>query len=900
MTNDRVASASEGKRFGVYLLHECIGAGGMGEVYRARDTRLGRDVAVKILTREFTAEPDRLARFEREARALAAINHPNIATIHGVEDSGGIRALVMELVEGSTLAERLSRGPIPVAEAMAIARQIADALEAAHEKGIIHRDLKPANIKVTPSGLVKVLDFGLAKAVVNDDAAEGAGQLPTVTVNATREGLIVGTAAYMSPEQARGQSVDKRTDIWAFGCVLYEMLTGRAAFARSTLSDTIAAVLDREPDWQLLPPSGPATVWRLIRHCLAKDPRLRLRDAGDARIEIDELTLSGEMPPAAASPRPWVWAIGGFVTASLLVGGIAVFMRSGRIPERPAQFTLSFAGQMTGVVSTAVPIPSPDGRHFVFVGTSDNGETSLFIRPLDSAEASPLPGTIGSETPVWSPDGKWIGFFAEGKLKKVAASGGPPQTIASLPGFQDPAWGPHGDIIFRPGNRQPLFRISESGGTPAPLTQLNSTLAENSHRGPNFLPDGRRFLFTSRCAAPENNALYIGSLDSTEVRRVMSAASKAIFVPSRNGSPAALIYYRDGALEARPFDPDNETFTGNPQPVISGVDYSPSSIQAFFQVSADGRVIVVRPAGSGDTQFSWFDRSGEQTGTLGAAGNMLQPRISPQGDRVVFTRPDAQTGNRDLWTMDVARGLAARLTLHPANDWRAVWSPDGKRIAFGSDRDGGTETMLYLKRSMDPGGEESSLLGIGGGPTDWSRDGQWIAYGDTTIGIVAASGAGKPFPFLAAPFRYGGARFAPDGKWLAYVSDETGKYEVFVRPFAGGPAASEGKIQISDNGGDFPIWRSDGRELYYLSRDLTIYAVATSDLKSGTVSRPERLFRACPRGNDPVSLPLPTRGASSWGYMFDTIDGKRFLVNCAAHPLGQFVVLMNWSPAAKR
>ena len=278
---------------------------------------------------------------------------------------------------------------------------------------------------------------------------------------------------------------------------------------------------------------------------------------------------------------------------------------------------------------------------------------------------------------------------------------------------------------------------------------------------------------------------------------------------------------------------------------------------------------------------------------------MLQPRLSPQGDRVVFTRPDVQTGNRDVWTMDVARGLAARLTLHPANDWRAVWSPDGKRIAFGSDRDGGTESVLYLKRSMDPGGEESSL-GIGFGPTDWSRDGQWIAYGDTTIGIVTASGARKPFLFLSTPFQYGGARFAPDGKWLAYVSDETGNYEVFVRPFAGGPAAAEGKIQISDNGGDFPVWRSDGRELYYLSRDLTIYAVTTSDLKSGTVSRPARLFRACPRGNDPQSLPPPGRGASSWGNVFDTVDGKRFLINCAAHSLGQFVVLMNWSPAEER
>ena len=878
----------------------------MGEVYRATDTKLKRQVAIKILPLSLAADHDRLMRFQREAEVLASLNHPHIAGIYGLEETDGSQALIMELVEGEDLSQRIARGAIPLDEALPIAKQIAEALEAAHEQGIIHRDLKPANIKVRSDGTVKVLDFGLAKGMESPaGSSPSASMSPTLTTPAmTQAGVILGTAAYMAPEQARGKTVDKRADIWAFGCVLYEMLTGRAAFARDTLSDTIAAVLEREPDWQAIPSACSAAVSRLIRHCLVKDPRLRLRDAGDARIEIDDVA-SGPVTLAptvvgTASPRPWVWAIGGFLLASLIGGGIAlVFMRSGSLSERPAQFTLSFAGQMAGIASTTVPVPSPDGRYFVFVGTSEERGTSLWIRPLDSREAKPLQGTEGGDTPVWSPDGRWIGFFADGKLKKVSVSGGPPQTIVSLPGFQDAAWGPSGEIIFRPSNRQPLFRVSESGGKPAPLTQLNAALAENSHRGPSFLPDGRRFLFTSRCAAPENNALYIGSLDSTQVRRIMSAVSKVVFVPSRNGRPAALIYYRDGTLEARAFDPENETLTGDPHPVIAGVDYIPSSIQAFFQVSTDGRVIVVRPAGASDTQLTWFDRNGEQTGTLGGPGNVSQPRLSPQGDRVVFTRPDVQTGNRDVWTMDVARGSAARLTLHAANDWRAAWSPDGKRMAFGSDRKGGSETALYLKRSMDPGSEESSFLGITAGPTDWSRDGEWIAYGEDTIGIVAASGDRKPFSFLSTPFRHGGGRFAPDGKWLAYVSDETGSWEVFVRPFAGGPAGAEGKIQISDNGGDFPVWRSDGRELYYMSRDLTIYAVATNDLTvTGTVARPERLFRACPRG-DPLSQPPPMRGASSWGYVFDTLDGKRFLINCAAHPPGQFVVLMNWSPAVK-
>ena len=902
MTNDRPVSGAPGQRFGIYHLHECIGAGGMGEVYRARDTRLGRDVALKVLPHAFTADADRLARFEREARALAAMNHPNIATIHGIEDSDGVRALVMELVDGSTLAERLARGPLPLPEALAVARQILDALDAAHEKGIIHRDLKPANVKVTSSGLVKLLDFGLAKTVRD----ESPGQAATITSGATREGLIVGTAAYMSPEQTRGQPVDKRTDIWAFGCVLYEMLAGRPAFARGTVSDTIAAVLEREPDWPALPAGSPA-VSRLIRHCLAKDTRLRLRDAGDARLAIEDAMSTATAAETSAGSgtagwRRWMWAIGGFLFAGLLAGGIALIslrsMRSSALPERPAQFTLSFAGQMTGMASTTVPVPSPDGRYFVFVGTSNEGATSLWIRPLDSSDARPLQGTDDAETAVWSPDGRWIGFFADGKLKKVSVSGGLPQTIASLPGFQDPAWGPNGNIIFRLGNRQPLVRISESGGTPEPVTKLNAALAENSHRGPNFLPDGRRFLFTSRCAAPENNALYIGSLDSPDVRRVMTAASKVVFVPSKNGAPAALLYYRDGGIEARAFDADSEKLSGGPQPVIAGVDYYPSSIQAFFQVSADGRVIVVRPAGAGDTQFTWFDRSGEQTGTLGAPGNVAEPRISPQGDRVAFTRPDAQIGNRDIWTIDIARGFAARLTLDPANDWHAVWAPDGKQMAFGSDR-GAPEAKPYIKRSLDPTGEEVRLANTETSPTDWSRDGQWIATGSDTITIVPASGDRPSFRFLSQPFRQGGARFSPDGRWLAYVSNETGKFEVFVRPFTGGPAAAEGKIQISDKGGDFPVWRSDGRELYYMSGDFSIYAVATGDLNRGTVPRPERLFRACPR-SDPVSSPPPMRGASSWGHLFDTFDGKRFLITCAAHPPGQFVVLMNWSLARER
>jgi serine/threonine protein kinase/Tol biopolymer transport system component len=895
-----------GHTIGPYRLHSLIGAGGMGEVYRARDTRLGRDVAVKIVSQKFAADPDRLARFEREARVLASLNHPNIATIHGIEDGGGIRALVMELVEGETLADRLMRGAMPAAEALAVARQLADALDAAHDKGIIHRDLKPANISVSSTGVVKVLDFGLAKAVRGESAAD-LSQTPTITRDATREGLIVGTAAYMSPEQARGQSVDKRTDIWAFGCVLYEMLTRRAAFARETISDTIAAILNSEPDWRAIS-GAPSAVGKLLRRCLIKEPARRLRDIGDARLEIDEILAGLSASSSAGSetaPSGHVrtssigrWVVTG---AALIVAGLVgaatarLFLGGGSSAERPAQFTLSFAGQKADVADATVPMPSPDGRQFVFVAANEAGTTSLWIRPLDSAEARPLTGTDGGQTPIWSPDGQWVAFYADGKLKKVRVDGGLPQTIATLRGFQQAAWGSAGEIIFRARNREPLFRVSASGGTPAPLTQLNAALEENSHRGPTFLPDGRRFLFTSRSAAPENNALYIGSLDSSDVRRVMSLASKAVYVASRNGGPGTLIYYRDGGLEAHAFDPDRGELIGEPQPIIGDVEYNAAGIVAFFEVSADGRVIVVRPAGAGDRQFTWFERNGDQTGTLGGPGDIYQPRLSAQGDRVAFTRPDAQNGNRDVWTMTVPRGGATRLTVDPSNDWHAVWSSDGKRIAFASDRDGPVE-RLFVKPSNDAGGADSAMGTATGALSDWSRDGRWIAFG-SPVSIVSASADSQAFRFLATPFWNGSARFSPDSKWIAYTSNETGGYEVFVRPFAGAPATAEGSIRISDSGGDYPVWRSDGQELYYMSEDLTIYAVATTDLHAnGIAPRPQTLFRACP---ETVPFQRPMRG-TPWGHPFDTLDGKRFLVNCQANPSGQFVVLMNWSPAADR
>ncbi len=542
------------RRIGAYELEGLLGAGGMGEVYRARDTRLGREVAIKVLPQEVIADSDRLARFEREARLLAALNHPHIAQIYGFEDlpspdsARSFPCLVLELVPGLTLAARLARGPFSLAEALAAGRQIAEGLDAAHEKGIVHRDLKPANIKITPDGAVKILDFGLAK--MHEPSA--VDQASASTVGVTRDGLVVGTPAYMSPEQARGQVVDKRTDIWAFGCVLYEMLTGRAAFAGDSTTDVLAAVVDREPSWDLLPPTTPANVMRVLRRCLEKDPRKRARDIGD--VAADLKNVSPGTPSTSERLRPSRWSVVGIAAAALVgVGAVvaaAVLLlnRGATNPaERRVQFGLTIAQQASDMVAGIIPTPSPDGQMLAFV-TSGPDRSVVSVRSLDGIETRQLSGTEGASGAVaWSPNGRWIGFFADGKLKKIAPSGGPAQTIATIPGFQDAAWGAAGQIVFRPINRAAILGISDTGGAPKAITALDVARGENSHRFLQFLPDGRRFLFTARCANRENNALFVGSIDSPQSTRIMAAQSRVKYVP---GSPASLVvcFFSETAL----------------------------------------------------------------------------------------------------------------------------------------------------------------------------------------------------------------------------------------------------------------------------------------------------------------------------------------------------------------
>jgi len=888
------ATSMAGRRVGVYQIQTLLGTGGMAEVYRAHDTKLGRDVAFKILPRAFTADPDRLARFEREARLLAALNHPNIAAIYGLEESDGVRALVLELVEGDTLADKLSIRALPLNEALSIARQTADALDAAHEKGIVHRDLKPANIKITASGAVKVLDFGIAKML--ETATVDQTNAPTATIDGTRDGLIVGTPAYMSPEQARGQAVDKRTDIWAFGCVLYEMLTGLAAFSGATATDVLAAVVDREPRWELLPAVTPLSVTRVLRRCLEKDSKKRARDIGDIAADLADVSAAAPAHGDRSSTRR-TRAIGITATAIMVVGiasAVTVFLlQRGAVKpgERRVQFGLTVEQQSNTLTSGTIPTPSPDGQMLAFVANSQ-GQSSVWVRPLDGIDARRVPGTEGASGAVaWSPDGRWLAFFADGRLKKIAPSGGPPQTIGTIPGFQDAAWGTASEIIFRAVNRAGILGISENGDAARTITTLDAARGENSHRGLQFLPDGRRFLFTARCADRDKNALFVGSIDSPQLTRIMTAQSRVKYVPGETGRPGTLLFYKDGALMAQPFDLDRMVLAGEPEAVFDKISYVAASIVAGFDVSDDGRTVIVEGLGANDNLLTWFARDGTTQGTLGTPGDYIQVRLSPSGDRVAYSKPDDRSGNRDIWYIDLARGISVPVTDNGANDWFPVWSPNGKELLFASDRGSGAGSRPFVKRTVDINGEEEPAPQGVASPWDWTRDGQWFSSsGDGNIHVQRAGASEKPFDFLATSFLEFGGRFSADGKWIAYISNETGRPEVYVRPFLGVPATAEGKIQVSNGGADFPTWGPDGQELFFMTADSTIYSVSTRNLgRSNAMPSPTRLFKACP--DTSPYLPPVTNG--SFGWAFDTHDGQKFLVNCRAHPAGRYVVLLN-------
>jgi eukaryotic-like serine/threonine-protein kinase len=834
LSDDRTITAPAiGTQLGPYKLETLLGAGGMGQVYRARDTRLGRAVALKIVHDRFSA------RFDREARAISSMDHPHICTLYDV----GRNYLVMELVEGETLGARLKRGKLPIEHTLRYGAQVADALAAAHSKGIIHRDLKPGNIMVTKSG-VKVLDFGLAKSSHDE------------SLTASR--AVMGTPAWMPPEQREGKECDARTDIYALGLILREMA----------------------------PNDHPRHFAHIIGRCLETDPNERWQSASDVRRELEWSAIPEPSVPQTHR-RPYLtWA-----AAVAAVAVVTVIIAEYRPPRNPGQ-TVRFSVSAPGISS---PRPSPDGKLLAYSAPGPEGRRVLWVRPLDSEEAKPLAGTEDPLRTFWSPDGRWIGFYSQGKLKKASRDGTSVLTIAAVSGFDDAAWG-KGEILFTPSNRSGIFQISENGGTPRQITRLDDSRTENSHRWITFLPDGRHFLFLARCGNRENNSLYLGSLDSSEVRRVSAMQSNVAYIPAAEGHTARLLFARGQRLFEQPFDGAN--LSGESTPLMD-VDYNPIGIFASFAASLDGRVLALRSARHTGVRLTWMDHDGAPAGTLGPDAHYGQPRISPDGSRVIFNRPDDNGGNRDVWWMETGRGVANRLTVTPANEWSQVWAPDGRRIIFASDRSGDVRGSMFEKSSMEPGAGEMPLEGLPAfaNPEDWSSDGQWIAFanggthGDIWIAPVLRNGegGGKPFRFIDTSFEDREPRFSPDVKWIAYHSNESGRFEVYVRPFAGRPADPGGKIQISEHGGYYAAWSRDGKELFFIGADSKLYMIPVAGLSvSKSLPDPRPLFTVC-AGNTPT-------GAATQGRQFDIAPGGKFLFRCESGPPGDdtYSIFVNW------
>jgi Tol biopolymer transport system component/predicted Ser/Thr protein kinase len=855
-----------GTKLGPYEILAPIGAGGMGEVYRAKDTKLGREVAIKILPESFANDPDRLARFEREAKVLAALNHPNIAQIYGVEQ----RALVMELVEGETL-----KGALPLEAALNYAKQIADALEAAHEKGIVHRDLKPANIMITPSGVVKVLDFGLAKTADVSSTSSDPSQSPTFTISPTRAGVIMGTAPYMSPEQARGKPVDRRADIWAFGVVLYEMLTGRRLFDGETTSDILAAVLTKEPDLTKVP----AKVRRLLQSCLQKDPKQRLQAIGDWRLLLESAPLAKDVHD---SKLPW--AVAAAVTIGALVLGYLYFRRA---PEKPRVFKLSVQPpEKVTFESFSLPAVSPDGRRLAFA-TGTAGRDGLWVRDLDSLAASArvLPGTQRASHPFWSPDSRYIAFFADRRLKKIDVAGGPALPLCAG-GLFPPGgtWSKNDVILFTSDQNGVVLRVPAAGGSAMPVTVLDPALAETSHNFPWFLPDGRHFLYTAVSTDPEKNAVYVGDLDSKSRHRILAANSQAVYAP-----PGYVLFLRERTLMAQPFDAGKAVTTGDPIPIAEQVDYfrdAWGNINTVFSSSQNG-VLAYNSGGSGnDLQLTWFDRSGRAAGTVGAPGMMRFPTVSPDGNTVAADRLDPQTGFFDLWLHDLKRGTSSRFTFDSKTNDSPAWSPDGRHIAFRSTRDG--LGNLYQKAIDGTAPEEAldkSLRSMR--PSDWSRDGRYIIEGVSDpktkgdIWVLPLFGDRKPFPYLQTDFSENDGKLSPNGQWLAYFSDETGRFEVYVQTFP----TPGGKWQVSTNGGALPVWSRDGKELFFSGLDRKIMVAEAKGGAKFEVSVPKPLFEM-------------RSGPTGW---FDVSKDGRFLIPTPAEQSSvPITVVVNWTAGLKK
>ncbi|MCG6962358.1 MAG: protein kinase [Acidobacteria bacterium] len=896
-------SLTAGGRLGPYEITAKLGEGGMGEVWRATDSKLGREVALKLLPEDFADDPDRHARFEREAKLLASLNHPNIATLYGLEHLDGKHALAMELVEGEGLDQRIARGAIPLEEAIPIALQIAEALEAAHEAGIVHRDLKPANVRIRPDGTVKVLDFGLAKVWEADVANSSLSLSPTVTRHATVEGVILGTAAYMSPEQARGRPVDKRADIWAFGVVLWEMLTGRQMFSGETVTDVLASVLKQETDWTLLPASTPNTLRHVLRRCLERRPAERVRDIGDVRWElariagagIDEADVADTAPSGQRRGRTalaWIAGAALGVAATALIG--LTVLRPHTTPPRavrsflvaPENATFDFRASVGG------PVLSPDGSKLVFAARDANGASSLWIRPLDSLSAQPLRGTENAYFPFWSPDSRWVGFFVTGKLRKIDVTGGPPETLCDASNGRGGSWSSDGVIVFAPDVFGGLARVSAAGGAPTPLSQTKASRQGYSERWPFFLPDGRHFVYWAggplNSGEVKTDGIYLRSLDGGAPRLLFPSDSNALYAP-----PGYLLYLRTQTLMVQPFDASSGKLGGEAFPIAEDIANPQNYRFGDFSVSQEG-TLVYQTGETGLTQLVWLDSAGRQVGTVGDPAAIDGFRMSPDGKFLAEQVSDARSKNVDLWVVDLGRGVRTRFTFDPGLEISPVWSPDGRRIAYTANPKGHMD--IYVKNA-DGSGRARPLIEseVTKYADDWSPDGKTLSMtvvdprGNTITDIwtVPVEGEHKPKPFVATPFVEGSSVFSPDGRWLAYASNESGRSEVYLTPFPG----PGGKWQVSQSGGGEPEWRRDGGALFYRAPDGALFeAKVTATGSAVEVGTPRQLFSA------------PRTGGSGTGRTYAVSPGgDRYLV---LHPIQNsatpLTLVTNWTSALKK
>jgi len=834
-----------GSKLGPYEILSAIGAGGMGEVYRARDTRLERTVAVKVLPEHLTTNEELRQRFEREAKTISQLSHPHICALYDVGREGDADYLVMEFLEGETLAARLDKGALPSEQLLRYGIEIADALDKAHRQGIVHRDLKPGNVMLTKSG-VKLLDFGLAKfqAEAREESLSGVSRLATkaqASTPLTERGTVLGTFQYMAPEQLEGGEADARSDIFAFGAVLYEMATGRKAFSGKSQASLAGSILrDDPPSVNEIAPMTPPALNRVIKTCLAKDPEDRFQTAHDVKLQLQWIAEGGSqagLPAPVAARRKSRERLAWGVAAAAVLAAAALglgFVR--RAPAKPRVFRFEI-GAPEGVIAIDAPRISPDGRYLAFNATDAEGKTRIWVRALNALAAQPLNGTEGTSRPFWSPDSRFLGFMAEGKLKKIEVTGGPAQKICDAPTGSDGSWSPEGVILYDGTGKDPINRVSAAGGIPAPIAKAEPSRKESEVGWPEFLPDGRHFLYMAIGQKPEDSTYRVGSLDSADSKPLAPAQTLVTYAP-----PGYLLFVRDKTLVAQPFDPKAFKTKGEPIPLAEHVGTDSVGL-ATFSVSRDG-TLAYRTGESG-SRLLWTERSGKELDPVGDRGEYGNPALSTAGDRLAFNLNDPRSGKADIWVRDLARGVNSRFTFGGANNEVPVWSPDGGTIVFRSDRNG---TYDLFEKPASGQGEEKPLFKSGESKfaTDWSRDGRYIAFarqGKTTgwdSWALPTFGDRKPIPIVVGPFQELMPVFSPDTRFVAYQSNESGRAEIYVQSF---PVAN-GKWQVSSSGGVDPSWRADGKELYYRAADQKLMAVEIQTSENFKAGIPQPLFAA--------------------------------------------------------